>query len=50
VYAITQWLRQSLPEAQILDLGINTQENGEFFSWVIPDRHFYIELKNAKDN
>ena len=50
VYAITQWLRQSLPDAQILDLGINAQENGEFFSWVIPDRHFYIELKNAKDN
>ena len=50
VFAITQWLRRGLPEATVLDLGLDRQENGNYFSWVIPDRHFYIELKNAKDN
>lgn len=50
VYAIGQWLRQGLPEATVLDLGIDTQENGEYFAWVIPDRHFYIEHKHAKNN
>jgi hypothetical protein len=44
VIAISQWLRQSLPNAKVLDLGLNNQENGEFFSWVVPDRHYYIEL------
>ena len=50
VVAITQWLRRGLPEANVLDLGLDGQENGNFFSWVVPDRHFYIELKNAKNN
>lgn len=50
VYAITQWLRKELPEVNVLDLGLDRQENGNFFSWVIPDRHFYLELKNAKNN
>ena len=50
VFAITQWLRRGLPEATVLDLGLDRQENGHFFSCVIPDRHFYIELKHAKDN
>lgn len=50
VTAITQWLRRGLPRARVLDLGINTQENGNFFSWVIPDRHFYIELNDTKGN
>jgi hypothetical protein len=50
VFAITQWLRQGLPEASVLDLGLDRQENGNFFTWVVPDRHFYIELKDAKNN
>lgn len=50
VVAITQWLRRGLPNATVIDLGLDSQENGTFFSWVIPDRHFFIELKNAKNN
>lgn len=50
VFAITQWLRRGLPEASVLDLGLDRQENGNFFTWVVPDRHFYIELKDAKNN
>jgi hypothetical protein len=50
VCAISQWLRRSLPEVSVLDLGLIRQENGNFFTWVVPDRHFYLELKNAKNN
>jgi hypothetical protein len=40
--AITQWLKKSMPELQILDLSLNYLESGQAFTWVIPDRHFYI--------
>lgn len=50
VCAISQWLRRALPEVNVLDLGLIRQENGNFFTWVVPDRHFYLELKNAKNN
>ena len=50
VCAITQWLRRGLPEVNVLDLGLDRQENGNFFTWVVPDRHFYLELKDAKNN
>lgn len=48
--AISQWLRRGLPEANVLDLNLDQQENGNFFTWVIPDRHFYLELKDEKNN
>lgn len=50
VYAITQWLRRGIPEAHVIDLGLDRQEDGNYFSWVIPDRHFFIQIKNAKNN
>jgi len=44
-YAITQWLNQSLPDAEVLDLSIDRWEDGSYFTWVIPDRHYYITRK-----
>jgi hypothetical protein len=40
--AITQWLKKSLPNYDIVDLNLDRQEDGGFFTWVIPDRHYYI--------
>lgn len=40
--AITQWLKKSLPNYDVVDLNLNRQEDGTFFTWVIPDRHYYI--------
>ena len=40
--AITQWLKKSLPENKIIDLSLDYDDNGSWFTWVIPDRHFYI--------
>ena len=42
VLAITQWLKKKLPEYDVVDLNLNQQENGNFFTWVIPDRHYFI--------
>ena len=36
--AITQWLKRSLSDAHVIDLGLDQQEDGRFFTWVIPDR------------
>jgi hypothetical protein len=40
--AITQWLKKSLPNYDIVNLNLNRQEDGTFFTWVIPDQHYYI--------
>jgi hypothetical protein len=40
--AISQWLKKSLNEFSVLDLGLDVNEEGLTFTWVIPDRHFYI--------
>lgn len=40
--AITQWLKQSLPELDIIDLSLDQIDHGESFTWVIPDKHYYI--------
>jgi hypothetical protein len=50
VYAIAQWLRKELPHAQVIDLSLNQQEDGTFFTWVVPDQHFFIQLKHEKNN
>jgi hypothetical protein len=41
--AITQWLRKSLPNAKILDLSLDVVDRGDWFTWVVPDRMYYIE-------
>jgi hypothetical protein len=46
VVAITQWLKRSLPDLDITDLNLDQQENGNYFTWVIPDRHYYVRKLN----
>jgi hypothetical protein len=41
--AITQWLKKSLPELRIIDLSLDYDDDGAWFTWVIPDRHYFIE-------
>jgi hypothetical protein len=41
--AITQWLKKSLISCQVLDLSLNYLDCGDWFSWVVPDRLYYIE-------
>lgn len=41
--AVTQWLKKNLPNIKIIDLSLDYLDSGEWFTWVIPDRMFYIE-------
>jgi hypothetical protein len=45
--AITQWLVSSLPEFEITDLSLDYLDIGEQFTWVIPDRHYYIRVRHG---
>lgn len=40
--AITQWLKKSLSNVQILDLSLDVVDHGDWFTWVVPDRMYYI--------
>jgi hypothetical protein len=40
--AITQWLKKSLGEFTIIDMSLDYEDNGKWFTWVIPDRHYFI--------
>lgn len=41
--AITQWLKKKLLDCKILDLSLDYEDDGSWFTWVIPDRHYFIE-------
>lgn len=41
--AISQWLKQQLPAACLIDLSLDYIDNGNYFTWVIPDRMYYIK-------
>jgi hypothetical protein len=41
--AITSWLNQSLDNCIVTDLSRNYTDRGGHFTWVIPDRHYYIK-------
>lgn len=41
--AVTQWLKKSLPNTQIIDLSLDVLDRGDWFTWVIPDRMYYIK-------
>lgn len=43
--AITQWLKKGLPEMSVLDLSFTWDDRGDYLSWSIPDRHYYISKK-----
>lgn len=40
--AITQWLKSSLPQAKIVDMSLDVLDKGDWFTWVVPDRMYYI--------
>jgi hypothetical protein len=40
--AVTQWLKKSLPTANVIDLSLDYLDHGDWFTWVIPDRIYYI--------
>ena len=39
--AITEWLKKNVA-ANIIDLSLDIEEKGKAFTWVVPDRHYYI--------
>jgi hypothetical protein len=41
--AITQWLKKNLQHTKILDLSLDVLDSGDWFTWVVPDRMYYIE-------
>jgi len=40
--AITQWLKNSLTDCRLLDLSLDYVDRGDWFTWVIPDRIYFI--------
>jgi hypothetical protein len=44
--AITQWLKKSLPVADVVDLSLNYLDTGQQFTWAVPDRHYFIRKLN----
>lgn len=45
--AITQWLKKTMPNVDIVDLSLNYIDYGNAFTWAIPDRHYYIKKSYA---
>lgn len=41
--AITQWLKKNLPASNVIDLSLDYLDYGDWFTWVVPDRMYYIE-------
>ena len=41
--ALTQWLKKQLPNTKILDMSLDYLDRGDWFTWVIPDRIYYME-------
>ena len=41
--AITQWLKKSLHNTRIVDMSLDVLDCGDWFTWVVPDRMYYIE-------
>ncbi len=42
--AITQWLKKGLPGTRVVDMSLDVLDSGDWFTWVVPDRMYYIEL------
>jgi hypothetical protein len=41
--AITQWLKKQLPDIKIIDMSLDYLDCGDWFTWVVPDRIYYIK-------
>jgi len=44
--AITQWLKNSLDDCVVVDLSRDYVDDGSYFTWACPDRHYYIKRIN----
>ena len=44
--AVTQWLKKNLVDSRVIDLSLDYLDRGDYFTWVIPDRMYYIEKCN----
>jgi len=43
--AITEWIKSNLNKHRVVDLSLDYDDDGSWFTWVIPDRHYLIERK-----
>lgn len=41
--AITQWLKKNLKDVRIIDMSLDYLDRGDYFTWVVADRMYYIE-------
>lgn len=41
--AITQWLKKNLHNSRVVDMSLDYLDDGYYFTWVVPDRMYYIE-------
>jgi len=41
--AITQWLSSKLANCVVVDLSRDYIDDGEYFTWACPDRHYFIK-------
>ena len=41
--AVTQWLKKNLVNSRVTDLSLDYLDCGDYFTWVVPDRMYYIE-------
>lgn len=40
--AITQWLKKNIPESKIIDMSLDVIDKGDWFTWAVPDRMYYV--------
>jgi len=41
--AVTQWLKKNLSDTRVIDLSLDYLDHGDWFTWVVPDRMYFIE-------
>jgi hypothetical protein len=45
--AVTQWLKKNLINSRVTDLSLDYIDCGDYFTWVVPDRIYYIEYATS---
>jgi hypothetical protein len=45
--AVSQWLRKNLIDCRVTDLSLDYIDRGDYFTWVVPDRIYYIEYATS---
>ena len=41
--AITQWLKRNLSNCVVVDMSFDWDDRGDYLSWSVPYRHYYIQ-------